>query len=218
MAVNTAIDATRARRAGRCKAAWHQQRNRSAAEAVFVQHHVAPAVHSHLLAGKAQIANSKPLAQQIGIAIAEVGKIRHEIIPLQAYFLGQISIEIQVVAVGNHAYAWPVARSFVFFFVKAMQIVAHEGAQHLQIVYGNHHERIVHDGFDLVLLQQGFKPLEHGCPADLIGLVERAAQGVQHGKPRLSGGIGHAHVNRHGGPVHTRHALPPGTALKGDAG
>ena len=41
---------------------------------------------------------------------------------------------------------------------------------------------------------------------------------MQHGKPRLGRGIGHAHVNDHGGPFHTGHALAARAALKRNTG
>ncbi len=94
MAVNAAIHAANTRLGGRCKAAGHKQVERTPAETVFVQHHVAPAVHGHLLASITQIANRKPLAQQVSIAIAQVRKIWHQIIPLQANLLGQVSVKI----------------------------------------------------------------------------------------------------------------------------
>ena len=215
VAVDAAIKASGFTRVARCELGGHEQGDGTLAEAVFVQQHVAPAVHAHLLAGIPQIANRKALAQQIGVAIAQVGEVRHEVVPLQADLLGQVAVEIEIVAVGNHADARPAGPVLL---VAALQIVAQKGAQHKQIVHGQHHKGAADDGLYLEPLQQRLDLFEHGAPAALEGLVQGAAQGVQENEPCLGGGIGHAHVHQHGGPVHGAHALAAGAALKIDTG
>ena len=218
MAGNAAIKAAPGSAAAHGKPPGHEQGDGTDTDAVFVQQHVAPAVHAGLLAGKTQITHREAVAQQIGIAITDVREIRHQIVPLQADFFGKVGIEIEIVAVGNHADAGPVGAGLVLLLVEAAQVVAQKGAQHQQIVHGHHDEGFVHDGLDLVLLQQRLDALEHGAPAALKGLVQRAAQRMQNGEPGLGGGVRHAHVHHGRGPVHGSHALAARTAFKGDAG
>ena len=218
MAGNAAVEATARPGTVRRKTPGHKQGNGAGADAVFGQQHIAPAVHADLVAGKSQVPHGKTIAQQIGVAVTYVGEIRHQIVPLQADFLGQIRIEIEIVAVGHHADAGPAGTRLIILFVETVQIVAQKGAQHQQIVHGHHDKGFVHDGLDLVLLQQRLNALEHGAPAALKGLVQRAAQRMQNGEPGLGGGIRHAHVHHRRGPVHGGHALTGRTAFKGNAG
>ena len=215
MAVHAAVKAAHAV-AGR-ELARHEQGDGTAAQAVFIQQHVAPVVHGHLFARVAQILHRKALAQQIGIAVAQVGKIGHEFIPLQADFLGQFTVKIEVIAVCQHADAGPVG-PFAVFLVEAVQVIAHKGAQHEQIFQCQHDKGFMDDKLDFELLQQGFHPFKHGAPAGLKSLIQRAAQRVQNGKPGLGGGVGHAHVHNHAGPIRSGHALAGGVTLKTDAG
>ena len=128
MAMDAAIKAARFRRIPGCQPGGHEQGNGALAEAVFVQENIAPIVHTDLLARITQVANRKPLAQQIGIAIAQVWEVRHEVVPLQADLLGQVAVEIEIVAVGYDADTGPVHAAFAVFLVKAVQVVPQKGA------------------------------------------------------------------------------------------